>query len=246
MLLHNILIYFFFSLHFVLHPPLSLSLSAISFSPLSHFLALFFSQNFLSFFSNFSLKFFYFSSQIFFLLNFFFAVWGPLLLPCGCGGSSASWSCCGYGRSSISSHAVGVGLCHGVHGSCCGGSSVSWFRGSCWECGVVGHQHCGHAMGVVGHQFRVMPWVWVAVGFIFVVVGWFSWAIVGCVKWWLTGGGGGLHEVVVNCWWWLWLWLLFIIVDILFYCNRYIILMCCLCYFIVLKVKIKPLMLGIL
>ena len=36
---------------------------------------------------------------------------------------------------------------------------------------VVGHRHCGHAMGVVGHWFWVMPWVWIAVGFIFAVVG---------------------------------------------------------------------------
>ena len=39
-----------------------------------------------------------------------------------------------------------------------------------------------------------------------------------------------------------WLWLLFIVVDILFYCSRYIILLWCLYYFIVLKVKIDPLL----
>ena len=27
--------------------------------------------------------------------------------------------------------------------------------------GVVGHRHHGHAVGMVGHQFWVMPWVWV-------------------------------------------------------------------------------------
>ena len=65
---------------------------------------------------------------------------------CGCGGSSASWSYYGYGESSVSGHAMGAGLCRGVCGSC---------RGIC----------------VVGHRFWVMPWVWVVVGFIFVVVG---------------------------------------------------------------------------
>ena len=102
----------------------------------------------LSLFSKFSLKFFSFSSQIFslFLLNFFFAMWGSLLLPCGCGGSSASWSCSEYGESLALGHVVGVGLCRGVHGSCCG------------VC-VVGHRRYGHVVGVVGHRFWVMLWV---------------------------------------------------------------------------------------
>ena len=39
-----------------------------------------------------------------------------------------------------------------------------------------------------------------------------------------------------------WLWLLFIVVNILFYCNRYIILLWYLYYFIVLKVKIDILL----
>ena len=39
-----------------------------------------------------------------------------------------------------------------------------------------------------------------------------------------------------------WLWLLFIVVNILFYCNRYIILLWCLYYFILLKIKINPLL----
>ena len=77
---------------------------------------------------------------------------------CGCGGSSPSWSCYGYGELSVLGHAMGVGLCRGVCGSC---------HGVC----VVGHLHRGHAVGVVGHRFWVMPWVWVAMGFIFVVVG---------------------------------------------------------------------------
>ena len=62
---------------------------------------------------------------------------------CGCGGSSVSWPCRGYGESSISSHVVGVSLCRGVCGSC---------RGVC----VVGHQRHGHGVGVVGHRFWVM------------------------------------------------------------------------------------------
>ena len=48
-----------------------------------------------------------------------------------------------------------------------------------------------------------------------------------------SGGSGGDYR---------WLWLLFIVVDILFYCNRYIILLWCLYYFIVLKAKIDPLL----
>ena len=55
--------------------------------------------------------------------------------------------------------------------------------------------------------------------------------MVGCVKWWLTGGSVGFCEVVV---------------VIVVYCSGYIILLCCLCYFIVLKTKIKQLMLDIL
>ena len=53
-------------------------------------------------------------------------------------------------------YAVGVGLCCGVCGSCRGRSSVSWIRGSCHGVCVVGYRHCGHAVGVVGHRFRVM------------------------------------------------------------------------------------------
>ena len=39
-----------------------------------------------------------------------------------------------------------------------------------------------------------------------------------------------------------WLWLLFIVIDILFYCSRYIILLWYLYYFIILKAKIDPLL----
>ena len=82
-------------------------------------------------------------------------------------------------------HAVGMGLCHGV-------------------C-AVGHQRRGHAVGVVGHRFWVLPWVWVAVGFICVVMGGLYFCgcgliflgscelilvvvVVDCVKWWLADG----------------------------------------------------------
>ena len=65
-------------------------------------------------------------------------------------------------ESSVLGHVVGVGLCRGVHGSCCGGSLVSW---SCRGCG---------GSSVLGHAMRV----WVAVGFLFVVVGRFSWVVV--------------------------------------------------------------------
>ena len=143
MLLHNILIFFFLfsSLH---SPPLSLSHTlsfscSFLFSKSSLFLFKFLTQILFFFFPIFSL----------FLLNFFFVVWGSLLLPCGCGcggschrcgcdGSLTSWSCCGYGGSSVSSHAMGVGLCHSVRGSCCGGSSVLWFCGSCMPWGLCG------------------------------------------------------------------------------------------------------------
>ena len=51
-----------------------------------------------------------------------------------------------------------------------------------------------------------------------------------------SGGGGGSGG---GC---KWLWLLFIVVDILFYCGEYIILLWCLYYFIMLKVKIAQLL----
>ena len=44
------------------------------------------------------------------------------------------------------------------------------FMGHAMGVCVVGHWHRSHAVGVVGHWFQVMPWVWVALGFIFVVV----------------------------------------------------------------------------
>ena len=62
--------------------------------------------------------------------------------------------------------------------------------------------------------------------------------VVGCVKCWLTGG--------CNCFFFFLINVVVIEIDILFYCNGYIILMCCLCYFIMLKFKIKTLMLGFL
>ena len=55
------------------------------------------------------------------------------------------------------------------------------------------------------------------------------------------GVGGGGSGSSSRCGW-LWLWLLFIVVDILFYYSRYIILLWCLYYFIVLKAKIDPLL----
>ena len=135
------------------------------------------------------------------------------------GGSSTSWSCHGYGGSLV------LGLCCGcrfvlwclwvlpwsvigfmdswvMSWGLCGGLSALW---SCRGCG--GSSVSGHA------------WVWVFMSFIFVVVGWFSWVVVGlilvvvvvgCVKWWLTGGGGGLCAVAV---------------VIVIYYSRYIILL---------------------
>ena len=173
-------IFFLFCIHttFIF---IFLSFLSSLFIRLSHFLYSFIFL-FFSFLKAFSPSQNFHSNSFLFLLNFFFAVWGSLLLlcgggcGCGCGGSSASWPCRGYGESLVSSHAVGVGLCRGVRGPC---------RGVC----VVGHQCRGHAMGMVGHRFWVMPWVWVAVGFIFVIVDWFWW---GC--------GGGLCEVLADRW----------------------------------------------
>ena len=48
---------------------------------------------------------------------------------------------------------------------------------------------------------------------------------------------------VIN--WFVWFFFFFLVVIVV-YCSGYIILLCYLYYFIVLKVKIKPLMLGIL
>ena len=96
-------------------------------------------------------------------------------------------------------HAVGVGLCRGVCGSCHGGSSVSWFRGSCHGglcggslaslscCGCGGSSVSSHAMGVgcPGFYFCGCELIFLgSCGLILVVV------VVGCMKWLLTGGGG--------------------------------------------------------
>ena len=60
------------------------------------------------------------------------------------------------------------------------------------------------------------------------------------------GGGGGSSGCSGNGNSCEWLWLLFIVVDILFYCSRYIILLWCLYYFIVSKTKIDPLLQHVL
>ena len=94
-------------------------------------------------------------------------------MPCGCGGSSASWACSEYGESLALGHVVGVGLCRGVHGSCCGVCVVvmSWVWwvigfGSC-----CGFYFCGCRLIFLG-----------SCGLILVVV------VVGCVKWCLISG----------------------------------------------------------
>ena len=90
--------------------------------------------------------------------------------------------------------------------------------------GMVGHRHCGHAMGMVSHWFRVMLWVWVCVvvfvglaaGFVWwvisvVVMPWVWWVIDfescrGCgLPWvlflWLWANFGGVVVVgCVKCW----------------------------------------------
>ena len=90
----------------------------------------------------------------------------------------------------------------------------------CAGVGVVGHWRRGHAVDMVSHRFRVMPWVWVcalvfvglAVGFVlwvigFVVMPW-VWVAVGfifcgCRLIFLGSCGLILVVVVVGCvkWW---------------------------------------------
>ena len=53
------------------------------------------------------------------------------------------------------------------------------------------------------------------------------------------GGSGGSSGNGSGCGW---LWLLFIVIDILFYYSKYIILLWCLYYFIVLKIQINSLL----
>ena len=46
--------------------------------------------------------------------------------------------------------------------------------------GMVGRRHCGHAMGMVSHWFRVMLWVWVcAVVFVGLAAGLRLWFVLG-------------------------------------------------------------------
>ena len=76
-------------------------------------------------------------------------------------------------------------------------------------------------------------WVWlllvglVGVGFVYY---YYFFVVVGC------GGGDGGGDCGCGC---LWLWWL-CVMDILFYCSRYLILLWCLYYFIILKIKINP------
>ena len=60
------------------------------------------------------------------------------------------------------------------------------------------------------------------------------------------GGGSGGSDGSGNGNGCGWLWLLFIVVNILFYCSKYIILLWCLYYFIVSKAKIDPLLQHVL
>ena len=114
-----------------------------------------------------------------------------------------------------------------------------WGRGLCLLCGSLWIAYLGFFffffldwLLVFWLSLRLLWWwLWFgcAVGFIFVVVGWFSWVVVSWF-WWL--------------WWWRsWLWVMvvvwavwsgggsggmyyFIVVNILFYCDIYIILLC--------------------
>ena len=145
MLLHNILIYFFFSLHFVFRPPLSLSLSLTLIFLLFSFLKIF----------SLSSQIFHSNSFIFLLKFSFFSIFSLLY--------------------------EGLFFC---------------------RVGVVGHWRHGHVVGMVGHQFRVMPWVWVC-AMVFMglaVVGHPFHGFMGhaeSVVWWVIG-------IVVMPWvWWV-------------------------------------------
>ena len=117
------------------------------------------------------------SSQFFslFLLKFFSTVWGSLLFQCGygcgCGGSSASWSCRGCGGSSalwvmpwgwvIEFVGVVGGSCHGVCGF--------WLIWCCQVC--VGDGGGGIAVSV-WRQWRtekkiINIWIFIIVNLIF-------------------------------------------------------------------------------
>ena len=74
----------------------------------------------------------------------------------------------------------------------CGGSLASW---SCRGCG--GSSISGHAVGVGCCGFYFCSCGLIFLGSCGLILG------VGCVKWWLINGSGGLCEVVVNRWWWL-------------------------------------------
>ena len=73
-----------------------------------------------------------------------------------------------------------------------GGSLASW---SCRGCG--GSSISGHAVGVGCCGFYFCSCGLIFLGSCGLILG------VGCVKWWLISGSGGLCEVVVNRWWWL-------------------------------------------
>ena len=68
-----------------------------------------------------------------------------------------------------------------IRGSCRGGSSVS---GHVMGVGCCGFYFCGCGLIFLG-----------SCGLILVVL------FVGSVKWWLTGGDGGLCEAVLDWWW---------------------------------------------
>ena len=69
---------------------------------------------------------------------------------------------------------------------------ISW---SC--CGCGGSSISGHAVGVGCCGFYFCSCGLIFLGSCGLILG------VGCVKWWLISGSGGLCEVVVNRWWWL-------------------------------------------
>ena len=132
-------------------------------------------------------------------------------------------------------HAMGVGVVgYQLRGSCRGcGWSSSWVWWVGYAMGLVWFlADLGLLVLCCGFVFVLWVWVW--------VMPWGCWVCV-CVCICICGGGGGGATVSA---WRHRLTEKKIINKRIVYCSRFIILLCYLYYFIVLKYKIKPLMLG--
>ena len=168
---------------------------------------------------------FSFSSQIFslFLLKIFSNVWGSLLSPCGCGCGGSCHGCgCGGSLALWVMLWLWVIRYMGVVGGSCHGVCVvfGWFGIAgfvLWVCVCVVGLGLGHVLGLLGFWLMLGCWVCVCV----------------CV----CGGGA---TVSASRAWRQWKTDKIIIYKWIVYCSGYIILLCCLYYFIMFKTKIKP------